>query len=326
MRFHKVTTNASKSEDEDKEIEVVSPKSVSRIKQSLKVILKGFKRDWLYIVSLALFVIGFWWFADIDLVIPVTNDLDANNLFRIYGSLSIISMSGIIPLLLFMNRNLSEPEKLSPITPSEGAFKADYKFLIARSDNLDREIHYLRSGISLLAGVFTVIIAWLLDFGADRVLSLPEINLIIISSILVIFSILAILFSFGVTAVYSHGHYLYEDLVPDGQSKSTFTVQLKAAVSLKREKISRMKNTVALGFVLFLLFGGYLIFNPLYENLGQLSNFDIINNTRMLSQGLLIILFGLFALAVGITLGFVDYHDVSEVVENQDSDSNSSSQ
>ena len=84
-------------------------------------------------------------------------------------------------------------------------------FLLGRANNLDRVVHYLRSGISIMAGVFTAAIIWLLN--RQRALTYSESVFITISAMLVFFSIVVILSSFGDTSVYSHGEVLDEGSV-----------------------------------------------------------------------------------------------------------------
>jgi ABC-type enterobactin transport system permease subunit len=62
-----------------------------------------------------------------------------------------------------------------------------------------------------MAGVFTAAIIWLLDW--QRELTYSESVFITVSAMLMFFSIVAILFSFGDTSVYSHGEILDEGSV-----------------------------------------------------------------------------------------------------------------
>ena len=62
-----------------------------------------------------------------------------------------------------------------------------------------------------MAGVFTAAIIWLLDWKKE--LAYSESVFITISAMLVFFSIVVILFSFGDTSVHSHGKVLNEGSV-----------------------------------------------------------------------------------------------------------------
>ena len=62
-----------------------------------------------------------------------------------------------------------------------------------------------------MASVFTAAIIWLLD--QQRELTYSESVFITVSAMLMFFSIVAILFSFGDTSVYSHGKALDEGSV-----------------------------------------------------------------------------------------------------------------
>lgn len=180
-------------------------------------------------------------------------------------------------------------------------------FLLGRADNLDRVVHYLHSGISIMAGVFTAATIWLLD--RQRELTYVESAFITISAILVFFSIVAILFSFGDTSVYSHGKVLDEDLVPQGQSEFVYKQQLTTAVTLKLRVITRMKTMV--GLVVFVMFGGILSLSPIYQNQG-FSGYLVVDFMETISTLLMIFLFFFFAFAVVRMLGIIPPYEIEE--------------
>ncbi len=317
MGFRGMSQSQRKSIDKEKNSasteDTKTPRRLESQRRILMLIVKQIKNvscsGWLYFISLILLLISIGWQMNTQLVLEFTDSQSANAVVRAHGILSLLWLSGNIAVATYLRGGESILEKASAAPEDEKPFELDVQFLLGRADNLDRVVHYLRSGISIMAGVFTAAIIWLLD--RQRELTNVESVFITISAILVFFSIVAILFSFGDTSVYSHGKLLDEDLVPQGQSESVYKQQLTTVVTLKLRVITRMKTMVGLGLVVFVMFGGILSLSPIYQNQG-LSGYLVVNFMETVSTLLMIFLFFFFAFAVVRMLGIISPYEIEE--------------
>ncbi len=221
------------------------------------------KSSWLYVAIIIAFLIDAFWISFDGLYPPFYLPS-----FQ-YAGKTYLSLLGflIVANLALINYFLRHIYELSePVENTGEIAEVDAKFLIDRSDNLDREIHYLRSGVSILAGVFSGVIVLLWD--PNRVLQQIEMNAIFLLSILVFFSVVSIFLSFGSTKVTWKGHKLGNDLVPGKYSVKIYEILLRGIVDLKQSRLNRMTGVIVLGLSFFLGFGALFAVNTILIPIG----------------------------------------------------------
>ncbi len=157
----------------------------------IRIIIRKARLRWMYIIAFVIFMIFLGWLINPSIIIPLITHESANLVLNYYTKLILFWLSGLVALFAYFNTLIPS----SKITPklSKKPFTIDENYLLLRSDNLDRVTNYLRSWISLIAAVFTAIIAWILNMSAGRELTSNENTLITICSILVFFSVISVM-------------------------------------------------------------------------------------------------------------------------------------
>lgn len=268
---------------------------------------------WGYIVLLMLSIVNTYWLTTPDLY-PQLFSIDVlNRAAKVYISLIIFEGIGFLALLIYFATAFVEMKTVPAV--KEGIHELDADFLTRRADNLDREVHYHRSGVSILAGVFTGVIVLLLN---NETLSEVQSSIIVLCSILVFFSIISIFLSFSNTGVYVEGSRLKEHLLPEHVTETIYRKQLRGVVELKHDKITKMRTSVTVGLLLFIIYGAIIAANPILEATPyeELAWFKIVFNMFYM------LLSSFFAVGVVIELGLLGMHVLPEYPDSTETDTN----
>lgn len=174
----------------------------------------------------------------------------------------ILCLFGLVPPMSVLFEDYS-PHEVLPIISDEKQQPFDRDFYLARSDGMDRLIHYQRSGISILLGIVIAIILWLLAYTAPLP---PMENAFLLGSVsLAFFAVLALLVSFGDTRVRAYGVTLEEDLIPHSQTPSQYIAQIREMLLNKRKINRQMKKSIGFGLLLFITVPAMYILEPIYS-------------------------------------------------------------
>ncbi len=191
-----------------------------------------------------------------------------------------------------------------PLVVLEGVERAaaDRDFLVARVDSTDQKTHHLRSGISMLLGFLTAVVA--LFMNRNQPLTEMEGYLMYASLALAALSAISVLISFADTSVYSYGVSLREDLLPEGQSVSVYNDQLREMVKKKQDINSRMKAVSGTGLFAFTLILAIGYVAPVINGIPQTGD-ALLGLLRAIHHTLLTLLVLLVTVAVVATLGII---------------------
>lgn len=236
---------------------------------------------------------------------PIHYDPNIAEIYWLHINLIILWLSciiGLIPSFSALDRKPTPTEQL-PVLDQDQELNLDENFYIGRSDSMDRYTHYLRSGISIILGISTAIIIWLLNLSP---LDIFEEALFFGATALAIFSVLSLLLSFGDTSVSAFGSTLENDLIPHSQTKSQYIAQLRQMLMNKCRINTQMKKIFGIGLLLFIVTPIIQIFQPLLSSISVTPSAPIVSFASFISSFLmfaLIILLGILAVGnLGIHL------------------------
>jgi len=287
----------------------------SRLKWVLSLVKRAIRTSWLYIIAAILFGIFIVWSGLPDAIPEVTSWDVANNAFRAYSQYLLLWASALLIVLSYL-RGIFPPPFSDENDKQITSYKHETEFLLGRSDNLDKVLSYVRSGVSILTAVFTVIIAWLLDLSNDRILTSIELTLITSCSTLVVFGVISLLVSFGKTIVVANGWALDDSLLRTGQSDDIFIVQLTEVVRTKSDMINKIKDIIGFGLIVFIVVIGIGFFQQSYNSVQSFIEYPAVWTIGMLSYfGFLFLLVAFSSAAVSF-LGIDTYVDITSLLEN----------
>ncbi len=259
----------------------------------------------LYIISLC----GFTFLVTIGLpsfsthsIPPIHSDPSIAIIYWIHINLTILWLSFItwlIPSFIALGQK-PEPTEQLPVLDNDEELKVDEKFYIARSDSMDRYIHYLRSGISIILGIFTAVIIWLLNLSP---LDIVEEALLYGAISLAFLSVISLLLSFGDTSVSSYSTTLDNDLIPHSQTQSQYIAQLRQMLMNKRRISNQMKKVFGVGLMLFIIVPAIQILQPIISSIPVTPSEPLVSFASIISSVALFFLVAMVGILVVGNLG-----------------------
>jgi hypothetical protein len=291
--------------DREKQKTEESPQTVRRTISFAWDQVKAMRRStWLYVLLLVLFILDLQWIRSPEYYLPFY-PLNFRSVAKTYWSFATLEILGLLALANYLNGNTYEPVK--PVDVENATVcKPSVRFLLGRSDALDREIHYLRSGVSILGVLFITVVVFL--WNQDDPLDQTELNLITMCAVLVFFCVVAILLSFGVTEVSFQGYEIEGHLLPNEHPEAIYKELLRGVVNLKYEKTNKMRGSVTLGLMSFLVLGIIYVSGPVFILLASFSSLFPLESAIVSLASLLLV--GLFLVALALEMGLVGIHVV----------------
>ncbi len=202
------------------------------------------RRSWFKIISVISFAIAI--LTDIlPFELPVSTVPDVNEMVKSSLGLLFMSLAACFILLYLLETQELPAENLEGIqgrSAAEKPYTMTVDFLVGRFDALEKIQHDTRSGASILMGVFSAMILWLLNFGGT--LTSFQNAVVRASGVAVAIISWAIMLSFRIDKVESPWGTLGEDLLATGQSEEVFKEQLSKLVGEKYAVVRRMKETI----------------------------------------------------------------------------------
>ena len=304
-------------ESEDKEHNQRQPENqTSRLKRVPSIIKQAIGRSRLHITAALLLSAFVIWSGLPDATPQVTSWDVANDAFRAYLQYLLLWTSGLLVVISYL-MGLAPRHFLEESDRRVKNHRHEEDFLLGRSDNLDKVLSYLRSGVSILTAVFAAVIAWFLDLSNERNPAFIESTLIIACSALVVFGVISLLASFGNTTVVAKEWTLDDSLLRTGQPDDVFIAQLTEIVRMKAAMIDRIKDIIGSGLTFFIFITGAGIFLQSYNAVQSFIEYPAVWVIGMMSYGVSLLLLVAFAFAAVSFLGIDTYVDITSSLENE---------
>ncbi|MFQ5833302.1 MAG: hypothetical protein ACE5H4_11400, partial [Candidatus Thorarchaeota archaeon] len=144
------------------------------------------------------------------------------------------------------SREMSKIPQTSPATTST-RYKLQVEWLHARSDNLDSVRSNLWNGTYLFFAVGSAFVVAL--FSIDIQPPITKLMLLIASSVLALGALVSVIFSFTDISGRYPGIVLSDGLLPTESTEQEYQTQLESTIGAKEETLSKMRQTLGLGFL-----------------------------------------------------------------------------
>lgn len=234
---------------------------------------------------------------------PIYSDQSVNRVFWIHITAIdfwLLCIIGSIPSTNAMYRN-PKPQEVLPVIEDDRQLTLEAGFYVNRSDSMDMLMHHLRSGISILLGIVTAVILWLLSLTSP--LDYVEDAFLLGSASLALLAVISLLLSFGDTSVRAYGTTLEEDLIPHTQKESQYIAQLREMLINKRKVTHQMKETIGVGLVLFIAVPAIRMLNPILSSIPAVPSEPLISALSFVSTGLMLFLIVMIGMIIVGNLG-----------------------
>ncbi len=194
---------------------------------------------------LLVLVAGFLRFSSFLLIVSPSEYI--NNLATEKLEVMLLSVGVLLYLVGYVvtETPVEEPQEEEPELPSTELepYSVSVEFLVSRIDALEDVQNNLRTGASILAGVFSGIAIWMMNLGRPLVPFEGGVTLACILAALL--CLWAIISSFKLCRIRFPAATLNEDLLPENQSEGVYKKQLCEMVKEKFRVVEGIKKTVA---------------------------------------------------------------------------------
>lgn len=155
------------------------------------------------------------------------------------------------------------PDNKPQSAVTEEFYPKDSEQLFERSDSLDSARNNLRTGTGLFLGIGAAISIWLVNTP----LSPPIAYLFLLgaSLILTFSAVLSILYSFADVTKWYADLSINESLVGFASSDEDYLEQVQSVLLSKAGVLSRMRKSVGVGLLLFIMGAALAMFLPIYQ-------------------------------------------------------------